>query len=928
MRPLKLFVSGFTCFREPTEVNFEDLELFAISGMTGSGKSTLLDAMTYALYGQTARLGTRLGDTLFSPNSDKLSVQLTFRTGSETYRVARVSERKGARGPKNETRVERLGPDASWKQLADSEKLKDADRKLEEIVGLSYENFTRAVLLPQGAFDRFLHAKPGERTNLLRDLLGLSITAEMQKRANTTAKEADLRARGIEERLTHDYADVTPERKRALNQELEELTEEQKTLLEARGTLAERVQDLKALQTLLEEQAGVQRKLAVLRAQQDDMARAKERLAQAKDAETLLPYLGDLEARRRKVETLSVQQAQLQNDLLGAETALGKAQTALKTAESDAQTLPDLAARTDGLADARQRLARLKSLGGSLKPVPKPPETGGEAFSEGAWEAVQTQLRELPGLERARGDVTDAQMRRNQAQTDKETTTAQFGEAQTALAELTDEGKAAKTRREKAEAEYDEAARIAPAAALRPHLHVGEACPVCEQTIATLPPPVTGDLGALRQERDEATAHYNVVRERYIEDKGVLKGLEARLADVSERLKSAEDNLRHYTEQLEGLAQTLGEREPSRLRAKLTAKQRALLAALSASILEKTGGLDPDAAHAALTRERSRIETGLRHAQTAFHAAQRTADRLSAEAFGIGERLGEAVDARAQADKVFAELLSRTSFPNPDALRAAALPAAQQRALEEKTERYAHDKEQLSRQGDDLEQRLAGRTLEPGALEAARGAQAQTETRLSAVQSRLGALEGELERLEAQLGTAKRLRQERGELERTAALYGTLSRDLMVNNFPAYMLERVQAELAQRASDILKTVTEGRYDLFFRGDEYVVLDAWTGSERSARTLSGGESFITSLALALALSDTLAGNTSLGALFLDEGFGTLDAETLEGVAKVLESLTAHGRMVGVITHVAALTERLPDKLIVRKGPEGSVVAWEM
>ena len=927
MRPLKLFVSGFTCFREPTEVNFEDLELFAISGMTGSGKSTLLDAMTYALYGQTARLGTRLGDTLFSPNSDKLSVQLTFRTGAETYRVARISERKGARGPKNETRVERLGPDASWKQLADSEKLKDADRKLEEIVGLSYENFTRAVLLPQGAFDRFLHAKPGERTNLLRDLLGLSVTAEMQKRANTTARDADTRAKGIEERLTHDYADVTPERKRALNKELSELTEEQKTLLEARGTLAERVQDLKALQTLLNEQAGVQRKLAVLRAQKDDMARAKTRLAQAKDAETLLPYLGDLETRRRKVETLSVQQAQLQNDLLGAETALGKAQTALETANSDAQTLPDLAARTDGLADARQRLARLKSLGGALKPV-QPVETESEAFSEGAWEAVQTQLRELPGLERARGDVTDMQMRRNQAQKDKETTETQLSEAQTALAKLTDEGKAAKVRREEAETAYDEAARVAPAAALRPHLHVGEACPVCEQTVATLPPPVTGDLEALRQERDEATAHYNTVRERYIEDKGGLKTLEARLGDVSERLKSAEDNLRHYTEQLEGLAQTLGEREPSRLRAKLTAKQRALLAALAASILEKTGGLDPDAAHAALTQARSRIETGLRRAQTAFHAAQRTADRLSAEAFGLGERLGEAANAQAQADKVFAELLSRTSFPNPDALRAAALPAAQQRALAEKTERYAHDKEQLRRQEDDLEQRLAGRTLEPGALEAAKGEQAQTETRLSAVQSRLGALEGELERLAEQLGTAKRLRQERGELEKTAALYGTLSRDLMVNNFPSYMLERVQAELAQRASDILKTVTEGRYDLFFRGDEYVVLDAWTGSERSARTLSGGESFITSLALALALSDTLAGNTSLGALFLDEGFGTLDAETLEGVAKVLESLTAHGRMVGVITHVAALTERLPDRLIVHKGPEGSAVTWEV
>ena len=917
-------LSGFTCFREPTEVNFEDLELFAISGMTGSGKSTLLDAMTYALYGQTARLGTRLGDTLFSPNLDKLSVQLTFRTGAETYRVARISERKGARGPKNETRVEHLGPDASWKQLADSEKLKDADRKLEEIVGLTYDNFTRAVLLPQGAFDRFLHAKPGERTNLLRDLLGLSITAEMQKRANVTAKEADMRAKGIEERLTHDYADVTPERKRALNQELLELMDEQKALLRARGTLAERVQELKALQSLLEEQAGVRRKLAALRAREDEMTRAKQRLAQAKDAETLLPYLNDLETRLRKVQTLSRQQEQLKNDLLGAETALGKAQTALKTAESDARTLPDLATRMEGLAETRPLLTRLKSKGGTLKLA----ENERELYTDVVWDALQDQLRELPGLERARGDVTDMQMRRNQAQTEKEEVAARLQKAQTALTRLTTEGKGAKARREHAEAAYDEAVQAAPAAALRPHLHVGEACPVCEQTVTTLPPPITNDLTDLKAARDKAVKLHEQLQEAYTEQRTTLKTLEARLSDVSERAARAEEDLKHRTELLNTLTDKLGEREPSRLRAKLTAKQRALLAGLAASILEKTGGSDPEAAHAALTQERTRIETGLRQAQTAFHAAQRTADRLNAEAFGIGERLGEAVDAQAQADKVFAELLSRTSFPNPDALRAAALPAEQQRTLTEKTERYAHDKEQLSRQAQGLDERLAGKTLEPGALEIARTEQAQTETRLGEVQSRLGALKGELKRLAEQLETAKRLRQERGELEKTAALYGTLSRDLMVNNFPAYMLERVQAELAQRASDILKTVTEGRYDLFFRGDEYVVLDAWTGSERSARTLSGGESFITSLALALALSDTLAGSTSLGALFLDEGFGTLDAETLEGVAKVLESLTAHGRMVGVITHVAALTERLPDRLIVHKGPEGSVVTWEV
>ena len=922
MRPLKLAVSGFTCFREPTVVSFDDLELFAICGVTGAGKSTLLDAITYALYGQTARLGTRPGESLFSPELDKLSVQLTFRMGAETYRVARVSERKGARGPKNETRLEHLSDAAQWKQFGESEKLKDADRKLEEIVGLTYENFTRAVLLPQGAFDRFLHAKPGERTNLLRDLLGLTVTLEMAKRAGETARDAATRAKVTEERL-QDYAHATPERRRELNTELGTLTDEHAALLEARGTLAERVQQLKALQDLFDERAGVQRKLAALGAQEAEVTRDRQVLAQAKDADNLLPYLSDLEAHRSKEKQLSEQQAQQQNALGTAEKTFAAAQDALNEAERDAQKLPELAARTEGLAEARLNLKELKEKGGTLRLA----DEAQQPYTASAWEAVRARLQQLPTLERARGEVTDVQMRRNQARDAQATTEAQLKEVQTALTTLEAQGKRAKTRRERADTAYDGAARVAPAAALRPHLHVGEVCPVCEQPVTTLPPPVTGDLGALKEERDEAVADHERLKEVYSEQRTASKTLEARLGDQTERSERAETDLTRRQKELETLAAELGERDPARLRTNLIAEGRALLAGLAASILDKTQGRDPDAAHAELTREHTQITTALQTAQKTLHRAQLTSERLSAEAKGLAERLAEATEVQAQAAKTFAELLSRTPFADPDALRAAALPAARQQALAEKTERHAHDLEQLTRQDVGLEARLAGQIPQPGALEAARTEQNRTETRLGEVQNRLGALRGERARLEEQLETAKRLRAERGDYEKTASLYGTLSRDLQVNNFPAYLLERVQAELAQRASDILKTVTEGRYDLFFRGDEYVVLDAWTGAERSARTLSGGESFITSLALALALSDTLAGSTSLGALFLDEGFGTLDAETLEGVAKVLESLTAHGRMVGVITHVAALTERLPDRLVVRKGQSGSVVAWE-
>ncbi len=192
----------------------------------------------------------------------------------------------------------------------------------------------------------------------------------------------------------------------------------------------------------------------------------------------------------------------------------------------------------------------------------------------------------------------------------------------------------------------------------------------------------------------------------------------------------------------------------------------------------------------------------------------------------------------------------------------------------------------------------------------------------------MGAERGRLQQARERLTRSVELRRELKELEDQHALYHQLNTDLHGNRFPEHLLTQVQQVLARRASAILQLVTDGRYDLRLEAGDYLVADAWAGGElRSARTLSGGESFVASLALALALSDTLAGSAALGALFLDEGFGTLDRVTLDAVTGVLESLTTEGRMVGVITHVPELSARLPARLVVAKGPEGSTVSWD-
>ena len=268
--------------------------------------------------------------------------------------------------------------------------------------------------------------------------------------------------------------------------------------------------------------------------------------------------------------------------------------------------------------------------------------------------------------------------------------------------------------------------------------------------------------------------------------------------------------------------------------------------------------------------------------------------------------------------------MREAGFASSGEVVAAALPEEEVASLERELERYRSECEAVRRRLVEVEGQRAGRELDEGALEQKRIVAASLGRELGELQASRGRAEQELRHLEERSERASELR---ARLKRAQGRYSTfraLHLDLRGDRFQEFLMTRVQDRLALRGpSYIMRAVTDGRYDLLLVEGEYYVKDAWnTDGSRSARTLSGGETFIASLALALALSDTLAGSRTLGALFLDEGFGSLDGLTLDAVASVLENLTREGRMVGVVTHLDALTERMPARLVVHKGPEGS------
>ncbi len=185
------------------------------------------------------------------------------------------------------------------------------------------------------------------------------------------------------------------------------------------------------------------------------------------------------------------------------------------------------------------------------------------------------------------------------------------------------------------------------------------------------------------------------------------------------------------------------------------------------------------------------------------------------------------------------------------------------------------------------------------------------------------------EQTATRLESRKQLATEVKGLQSRAALFRTLALELRNDHLIVYLQGEALRTLALAGSARLSQLSDGRYALVCRDDEFLVVDTWNGDEeRSARTLSGGETFLASLALALALADqvrslSVTDRARLDSLFLDEGFGTLDPETLRTVTDAIEQLAGDGRLVGVITHVKELAEQFP-RIEVTKAPTGSTL----
>ena len=982
MRPHRIRLQAFGPFAGAVEVDLDVLAadgLFLLHGETGSGKTTLLDGIGFALYGRVPGIRGRTG-RLRSDHADpavRTEVQLEVTLGGRRWLITRspAQERPKTRGAGTTTEQARILLQelraGEWTSV--STRIDEAAAELDPLLGMSADQFFQVVLLPQGEFAQFLRADSGKRGELLQRLFATErfkavedwlaarrtatsatvaaarqelavLTARVAQAADVPAPEGDEPGWGLalldaagaacdDARSGARAATVVRDAVRAqaeLATRVHRLQERRRTALARRTAL----DDVRPVHEALELELKAAARAAELLGVLDDAEQREQVAAAAWSAEA---------SARAQLTLVGVAVDAEPADLRSAAGAARRRGGRLEALRSVADALDDeRAAQADAAGEAERLGSLVQALDERLAVLPQR-----RAAARSAVVAAQEAVQALPGAEAsaaalltACGEARGLQASLARAERLREAHVV----ARETLVSLREQEQALR-----------EARLVSMVAELADRLEDGAPCEVCGST--SHPDPYLGDGDSVTRD-DEDRARQ--AAEQASQD---VADVEARVAAEAAVTAGHRDRL---------AATGCADVELAALEQQEAAARSHVLAlrAAAAGLAEVTAALE------ALEREASDGEAERARVSSGRDAAARRAAEAGVRALAADERLrGElagaadldtalaAAAARADACDTVLEAVDDAERAAAEALRAAAtaLSAAQAAGFPDvvaaraavRTPGWRDDASARLRAGDDeraaveavlVDPELQDLPAEPADIAAASAALRDADLRVreagaaeAAATERLRQLEQRVPQLVEAQAALVPLERAAGQVRRLADLCSGAGANALRMTLTSFVLAARLEEVAAVASQRLLRMTQGRYSLVHTdgavkggarsGLGLLARDSWTGQDRETSTLSGGETFLASLALALGLADVVqaeAGGTRIEALFVDEGFGTLDADTLDEVMDVLDGLREGGRVVGLVSHVAELRARIPAQVHVRKTRRGSDV----
>lgn len=986
MRLHGLEIHAFGPFPGREFVDFDHLTgsgLFLLCGPTGAGKTSVLDAVCFALFGRVPGdrdKARRLhSDHAAAGSGPRVVLEVSLR--GRRVRVTRSPEwlrpkKRGTGEIREHAKVlveERTG--GEWHQRTN--RVDEAGDLLGSLLGLTMSQFCQVALLPQGRFETFLRSGAHERHALLEKLFGThrfravedwlsehrrALAAQSAEHVDGVAAtlervaEASGRARPgeVQPEDALDWTDVL------LREALARLTE----ATQERAGADQRVKDARVALECARDLAGLQsrhddavRRDADLRALSESTDQMTTRIEQSRRAAGVQPLIeihDDAGARLHRADA-SVRAAR--GDLPAHDPDAQRGPTDLEDVAAVVRRRQDEAARLEALRPVQDQVVAL--------------DTEIERVSTRI-EALDTEMQRLEVETRdratARQEAHAAHAAATAASTRLETlrerllyaerVAAAAGEVparrqrRDALARATQGCVDEAQRAREAWLDLRQARLEGMAAELARSLAADRPCPVCGSVVH--PAPADDGTDTVSPEREhQAEQAWRLAEDQRQRQADALARCERDLAAA----QSAAGGTEPVTADAR-LAQARAElvrAEDSAARADSLAAELARLESAAQKDAERAQRLEAERVQ--LTERRTlrsqqrydlqgRLDTATEGAQTLSEGSRRA--RRAAELWGsFLDSLrdhGEAVRAHQQARARVHSALVDAGFGDLDDARGAVMSRTELSNTETLLRRRADQAAQVRSVLEDP--RVAEAAAQPAVDLRAPAAQlAETERMRDAAVAHERAQEhraARLERLRSDLTDAlsawRPVRASLAVAEGLAALCaGTSADNRHKMRLSAYVLAARLEQVIAAANTRLLQMSGGRYTLRHSvargvGDRrgglgLQVHDCWTGDLRDPATLSGGETFFTSLALALGLADVVsheAGGTEIDTLFVDEGFGSLDPDTLEEVMDVLDQLRSGGRAVGIVSHVADLRARVPAQVHVRKSRAGSVL----
>lgn len=930
MTPITLTLEAFGPFVQKQQLDFTrffESGLFLIHGETGAGKTFLLDAITYSLYGRSSGGGrgtlAQMRAQSAADDADS-SVEFVFDILGRRYRFSRnLRVRKKRNGTYDYIQTQTAGTLDAQGQFVpffDNPRQQDLEQKACELIGLTCTQFCQVLLLPQGQFERLLLAKSDEKEEVLVTLFHAQQWQQMAEHVCARAARLHTRLEHTKTRLTLMLSAFGCQSRDELQQLYEQRTTEfallEKELLECSHALTRADAFLHGQQQLLsleaeahkrmEQCAAAEKALALAEEQNREInARLEEALSHEPELETVQRRLAKLADLREAYQALETARAQARHD----ETALEAARAAQR-------------ARENSSAELSERLA--------------------------SWEHTYSELnalsQQIPQLQETKTRLADANA-----------LLARLESAQEAYAltmrRLTPARANVKDARENCDLLDDALALMqnhfltGAASLLARTLSADSPCPVCGSTSHPAPAPETDapraqDLEKARQRAKTARTALSKLEQALSEDENHANALSLTIDQTKQSLCAFPflDSGAQDTGLWEAQLKDYEAQNTAALAKALTARQQAT------AMLRQREELE--AARAALPPEqalREAYEQALAKKENSAALLNQLLDRIPPELPDL-EALEKEI--RTQETTLQKHQLAYKKMHEDQQQLALVKERAQTAAImarkELETARQTLSQAHAKLEADfPPEQTQKSPGSESRDLEDAAAKVNDLRRRQEEMQQQRGAAQQQTARIAQTLDMAKRLEQ---TLEKRRLLYdemwsfGKLLRGDNGVSLRRYVLGVMLSSVIANANDLLRAVHSGRYRLCRTmqgssratrkvGLELEVFDALSGKRRSVASLSGGEKFLVSLALALGLSavvQTQSGGVSMDAMFIDEGFGSLDPGSIADALDVLAHVRRSKRLIGIISHVEALREAAECAVEVRKTPEGSVL----